>query len=34
MTGGGDPYGGGVRETDDRRGTLLPGAAEGTGAVQ
>ena len=34
MPGGGDPVGGGVRETYDRRGTLLQGASEGTGAVQ
>ena len=34
MPGGGDPVGGGVQATDDGRGTLLPGAAEGTGAVQ
>ena len=34
MTGGGDPVGGGVRATDDGRGTLLPGAAEGMIAVQ
>ena len=34
MPGGGDPVGGGVRATDDRRGTLLSGAIEGTGTVQ
>ena len=34
MPGGRDPVGGGVRATDDGRGTFLPGAAEGTGAVQ
>ena len=34
MPGGGEPDGGGVWATDDRRGTLLPGAAEGTGEVQ
>ena len=34
MPGGGDPVGGGVWETDDRRETLIPGAAEGTDAVQ
>ena len=34
MPGGRDPVGGGVWVTDDRRGTLLLGAAEGTGAVQ
>ena len=34
IPGGGDPVGGGVRATDDRRGTLLLGAAEGTGEVQ
>ena len=34
MSGGGDPVGGGVQATDDGIGTLLPGAAEGTGAVQ
>ena len=27
-------HAGGVRATDDGRGNLLPGAAEGTGAVQ
>ena len=34
MTSGGDPVGGGVRATDDGRGTFLPGATEGTGEVQ
>ena len=34
MTGGGDPVGGGVQATDDGRVTLLPGVAEGTGAVK
>ena len=34
MPGGGDPVRGGVQAKDDRRGTLLPGASEGTGAVQ
>ena len=34
MPGGGDPVGGGVKSTDDGRGTHLPGEAEGTGAVQ
>ena len=34
MSGGGDPVGGGVHATDDRRGTRLPGASEGTGSVQ
>ena len=34
MPGGGDPVGGGVRAMDDGRGTLIPVAAEGTGAVQ
>ena len=34
ITGGREPVGGGVRETDDERGTLLPGAAEGTSAVK
>ena len=34
MPGGGDPVGGGVRATNDWRGTFLPGAAEGTGALQ
>ena len=34
MPGGGDPVVGGVLDTDDRRANLLPGAAEGTGAVQ
>ena len=33
MPGGGDPVGGGVRAMDDGRGTFLPGAAEGTGAM-
>ena len=31
---GGDPIVGGVWVIDDRRGTHLPGEAEGTGAVQ
>ena len=34
MSGGGDPVGGGVQATDDRGGTHLPGATEGTGTVQ
>ena len=34
MPGGRDPVGGGVQATDDGRGTFLPGAAEGTGAVK
>ena len=34
MPGGADPVGGGVWATYERRGTLLQGAAEGTGAVQ
>ena len=34
MPGGRDLFRDGIRATDDRRGTLLPGAAEGTGAVQ
>ena len=34
MPGGGYPVRGGVRTTDDRRGTLLLGAIEGTGIVQ
>ena len=34
MTGGSYPVGGGVRATGDSRGTLLPGAIEGTGTVQ
>ena len=34
MPGGGDPVRGGVQAKGDGRGTLLPGAAEGTGAVQ
>ena len=34
MPGGRDPVKGGVQATDDRRGTYLPGSAEGTGAVQ
>ena len=34
MPGGGDPVRGGVRVTDDGRGTFLLGVAEGTGAVQ
>ena len=34
MPGGRYPVGGGVRATDDRRGTFLLGASEGTGAVQ
>ena len=34
MPGGGEPVGGGVRVMDDGRGTLLPVAAEVTGAVQ
>ena len=34
MPGGGDPVRGGVQMTDDGRGALLPGASEGTGAVQ
>ena len=34
MPGGGYPVGGGVQLTDYGRGTLLPGAAEGAGAVQ
>ena len=29
-----EPVRGGVRATDDGRGTFLPGVAEGTGAVQ
>ena len=31
---GSDPVGGGVQVTNDGRGTYLPGAAEGTGALQ
>ena len=34
MPGGGDPFGGDVRATNDGRGTFLPGGVEGTGAVQ
>ena len=34
MPGDGYPVGGGVRVKNDGRGALLPGAAEGTGAVQ
>ena len=34
MSGSGDIVRGGVRATDDGIGILLPGAAEGTGAVQ
>ena len=34
MPGVRDPVRGGVRAMDDRRGTLLPGAAERTSAVQ
>ena len=34
MPGGGDPVGGGIRATDEGRGTHLPGAVEETGAVQ
>ena len=34
MPGGRDPVRGGVRATGDGRGTLLPVAAEGTGAVK
>ena len=34
MLGGGEPVVGGVWATDDGRGNLLPGAAEGMGAVQ
>ena len=34
MPGGGDPVGGGVWVTNYVRRTFLPGAAEGTGAVQ
>ena len=34
IPGGGNPVGGGVRATDDRRGIFLPVATEGTGAVQ
>ena len=34
MISGRDPVGGSVWATDYRRGTLLPGAAEGTGAVR
>ena len=34
MPGGGDKVGGDVWVTDDGRGTLLPGVAEGTGALQ
>ena len=34
MPGGGEPFGGGVQATDDGRRTHLPGAAEGTGAMQ
>ena len=34
MSGGRDPFGGGVRATNDGRGTLLPVAEEGAGAVR
>ena len=34
MPGNGDPVGGGVRATDYWRGTILPGATEGTIPVQ
>ena len=34
MPGDGDPVGGGVRATDDGRGTLLPRATEGMVTVQ
>ena len=34
MSGGENPVGGGVRTTEDRKGTLLPRASEGTVAVQ
>ena len=34
ISGDWDPVGGGVRATDDGRGTPIPGATEGTGAVQ
>ena len=34
MPGGGNPVGGGIRATDDGRGTLLPGVSEGTGEVK
>ena len=34
MPGGGYPVRGGVWETDDRRGNLLPGLAEGMSTVQ
>ena len=34
MPDGGDPVGGGVQAADDGKGTLLPGAKEGTGPVQ
>ena len=34
MSDGRDLVGGGVLEIDDRRGNYLPGATEGTGAVQ
>ena len=34
MTGGGEPDGGDIRETDEGRGTFLPRAAEGKGSVQ
>ena len=34
MPGGGEPVRGGVRATDDGRGTHLPEAADGTDAVQ
>ena len=34
MPSGGDSVGGGVQVTDYGRGTFLPGAVEGTGAVQ
>ena len=33
IPGGRDSFGGSVQETDDGRGTLLPGLSEGTGAV-
>ena len=34
MPGGGEPVRGGVRATDEGRGTILLGASEGTGKVQ
>ena len=34
MPGRGEPYVGGVQATDDGRGTILPGAAEGMGAMK